>query len=36
MINSQRSDAEKNDLMEECEKKVLMKLISVMKLLITV
>ena len=36
MINSQRSDAEKNDLMEEREKKVLMKLISVMKLLITV
>ena len=36
MMNSQRSDAEKVSLIEEGKKKVLMKLLSVMKLLITV
>ena len=37
MMNSHRSDAEKNSLIEEGKKKwVLMKLLSVMKLLITV
>ena len=35
MMNSQRSDAEKVSLIEEGKKKVLMKLLSVMKLLIT-
>ena len=35
MMNSQRSDAEKNILIEEGKKWVLMKLLSVMKLLIT-
>ena len=37
MMNSQRSDVEKNNLIEEGKKKkVLMKLLSAMKLLITV
>ena len=36
MMNSQRSDAEKISLIEEGKKQVLMKLLSVMKLLITV
>ena len=36
MTNSQRSDAEKVSLIEEGKKQVLMKLLSVMKLLITV
>ena len=36
MINSQRSDAEKINLIEECKKLVLMKLLSVIKLLIIV
>ena len=36
MMNSQRSDAEKVSLIEEGKKQVLMKLLSVMKLLITV
>ena len=35
MMNSQRSDVEKNILIEEGKKWVLMKLLSVMKLLIT-
>ena len=34
MMNSQRNDAEKNDLIEEGKKQVLMKLLSAMKLLI--
>ena len=36
MMNSQRSDAEKINLIEEGKKMVLIKLLSVMKLLITV
>ena len=36
MMNSHRSDAEKNKLIEEGKKQVLMKLLSVMKVLITV
>ena len=36
MMNSQRSDAEKLSLIEEGKKWVLMKLLSAMKLLITV
>ena len=36
IMNSQRSDAEDNDLIEEGKKKVLMKLFSAMKLLKTV
>ena len=36
MMNSQRRDAEKVTLIEEGKKQVLMKLLSVMKLLITV
>ena len=36
MMNSHRSDAEKISLIEEGKKQVLMKLLSVMKLLITV
>ena len=36
MMNSQRSDVEKISLIEEGKKQVLMKLLSVMKLLITV
>ena len=36
MMNSHRSDAEKVSLIEEGKKQVLMKLLSVMKLLITV
>ena len=36
MMNSQRSDSEKNSLIEEGKKYVLMKLLSIMKLLITV
>ena len=36
MMNSQRSDVEKNNLIEEGKKKVLMKLLSTIKLLITV
>ena len=36
MMNSQRSDAEKISLIEEGKKWVLMKLLSAMKLLITV
>ena len=36
MMNSQRSDVEKNILIEEGEKQVLMKLLSVIKLLIIV
>ena len=36
MMNSQRSDAEKISLIEEGKKQVLMKLLSLMKLLITV
>ena len=36
MINGQRSDVEKVTLIEEGKKQVLMKLLSVMKLLITV
>ena len=36
MMNSQRSDVEKISLIEEGKKYVLMKLLSVMKLLITV
>ena len=35
-MNSQRSDAEDNDLIEEGKKKVLMKLFRAMKLLKTV
>ena len=35
-MNSQESDAEKVSLIEEGKKQVLMKLLSVMKLLITV
>ena len=36
MMNSHRSDAEKVSLIEEGKKQVLMKLLSVMKLLITI
>ena len=36
MMNSQRSDAEKNNLIKEGKNLVLMKLLSVMKLLVTV
>ena len=36
MMNSQRIDAEKISLIEEGIKKVLMKLLSIVKLLITV
>ena len=36
MMNSQRSDAEKVNFIEEGKKQVLMKLLDVMKLLITV
>ena len=36
MMNSHRSDSEKVNLIEERKKKVLMKLLSVMKLLITI
>ena len=36
MMNSHRSDAEKVSLIEEGKEQVLMKLLSVMKLLITV
>ena len=36
VINSQRSDAEKISLIEEGKKQVLMKLLSAMKLIITV
>ena len=36
IMNSQRSDAKDNDLIEEGKKKVLMKLFSAMKLLKTV
>ena len=36
MMNSQRSDAEKNNLIEEGKKLVSMKLLSVIKLLIIV
>ena len=36
MISSQRSDVEKVSLIKEGKKKILMKLLSVMKLLITV
>ena len=36
MMNSQRSDTEKNNLMQECKKQALMKLLSVMKLPLTV
>ena len=36
MMNNQRSDAEKVNLIEEGKKQVLMKLLGVMKLLITV
>ena len=36
MMNSHRSDAEKVSLIEEGKKKVLMKLLSVMKLSITI
>ena len=35
-MNSQRSDVERISLIEEGKKKVLMKLLSVMKLLMTV
>ena len=35
MMNSQRNDAEKVNLIEEGKKHVLMKLLGVMKLLIT-
>ena len=36
MMNSQRSDAEKNNLIEEDKKQVLMKLLNEMNLLITI
>ena len=36
MLNIQRSDAEKVNLTEEGKEKVLMKLLSIMKLLITI
>ena len=36
MMNSQRSDVEKINLIEEGKKQALMKLLSAMKLLITV
>ena len=36
MMNSQRSDIEKNNLIEEGKKQALMKLLSTIKLLITV
>ena len=36
MMNSQKSDVEKLSLIEEGKKQVLMKLLSVMKLLITI
>ena len=36
MMNSQRSDTEKNNLIEGKKKKVLMRLLNAMKLLITV
>ena len=36
MINSERSDTEKINLIEEGKKQVLMRLLSAMKLLITV
>ena len=36
MMNSQRSDVEKNNLIEEAKKQVLKKLLSAMKLLIRV
>ena len=36
MMNSQRSNAEKNNLIEEDKKQVLMKLLNEMNLLITI
>ena len=36
MMNSQRSDAEKNNMIEEDKKQVLMKLLNEMNLLITI
>ena len=36
MMNTQRSDSEKINLIEEGKKKVLMKLLNAMKLLITI
>ena len=36
MMKSQRSDTEKNNLIEECKKIVWIKLLNIMKLLITI
>ena len=36
MLNIQKSDAEKVNLIEEVKEKVLMQLLSIMKLLITI